>query len=136
MDGRAKKMMVVCSESGDDLETRLICDGWNIIRAYDALAAIANAQRESFDLTVLVSTGTEMDITETLFNLRDIRRSMPIVVVTDTRDDKANFPLQDLVPLSHTKILPRCAINGFISSLRETNLSHKMVATGAFDVVE
>ena len=132
MDGRAKKMMVVCSESGDDLETRLICDGWNIIRAYDALAAIANAQRESFDLTVLVSTGTEMDITETLFNLRDIRRSMPIVVVTDTRDDEANFSLQDLVPLSHTKFLPRCAINGFISSLRETNLSHKIVSTGAF----
>ena len=132
MDGRAKKMMVVCSESGDDLETRLICDGWNIIRAYDALAAIANAQRESFDLTVLISTGKEIDITETLFNLRDIRRSMPIVVVTDSRDDEANFPLQDLVPLAHTKILPRCAIDGFIRSLRETNLRHKMVSTGAF----
>ncbi len=86
MDQRPKKMMVVCSDFHDDLESHLVWEGWNVIWVYDAKTAIAKARRERFNLTVLISTGKEMDVTETLLNLRDIRRSMPIVVVAEAGD--------------------------------------------------
>ena len=83
---KTTKMMIVCSEVNDDLESQLVCDGWVVIWASDAKAAIAKVRRERFDLAVLISTGNEMDVTETLFNLRDIRSSMPIVVVQQSND--------------------------------------------------
>jgi DNA-binding response OmpR family regulator len=81
MKRKTRKVMVVCSDLSDALKAHLNCDGWLIIWAYDAKTAIAKVRRERFDLAALISTGQEMDITETLFNLRDIRQSMPIAVV-------------------------------------------------------
>ena len=78
--------MIVCSDLSDAVKAHLDCDSWLMIWAYDAKAAIAKVRRERFDLAVLISTGQEMDITETLFNLRDIRHSMPIAVVQSTGD--------------------------------------------------
>jgi DNA-binding response OmpR family regulator len=84
MKRKTRKVMVVCSDLSDALKAHLNCDGWLIIWAYDAKTAIAKVRRERFDLAALISTGQEMDITETLFNLRDIRQSMPIAVVQPT----------------------------------------------------
>ena len=121
MDQRQKKMMVVCSDFRDDLESQLVWEGWNVVWAYDAKTAIAKARRERFNLTVLISTGKEMDVTETLLNLRDIRRSMPIVVVAETGDGNEDLARQEFVPLSNTKVLPLSAIDSFVTSLRETS---------------
>ena len=44
--------------------------------------AIFRAQRAIFDMAVLVSTGKSMDMAETVFNLRDARPAMPILVMT------------------------------------------------------
>ena len=86
MKRKTGKVMVVCSDLSDAVKAHLDCDSWLMIWAYDAKAAIAKVRRERFDLAVLISTGQEMDITETLFNLRDIRQSMPIAVVQTTGD--------------------------------------------------
>ena len=86
MKRKTRKVMVVCSDLSDSLKAHLDCDGWLVIWAYDAKSAITKVRRERFDLAVLISTGQEMDITETLFNLRDIRQSMPIAVVQPTSD--------------------------------------------------
>ena len=86
MKRKTGKVMVVCSDLSDSVKAQLDCDSWLMILAYDAKTAIAKARRERFDLAVLISTGQEMDITETLFNLRDIRQSMPIAVVQSTDD--------------------------------------------------
>ena len=131
MDQKQKKMMVVCSDFHDDLESHLVWEGWNVIRVYDAKTAIAKARREKFHLTVLISTGKEMDVTETLLNLRDIRRSMPIVVVTETGDGNEDLAGQEFVPLSNTKVLPLSAIDSFVASLSETSMSSKTGLAGS-----
>lgn len=81
MKRNTRKVLVVCSDLGRAPNTHLDCIGWLVTWARDATAAIAKVRHERFDLAALVSTGPEMDITETLFNLRDIRQSMPIAVV-------------------------------------------------------
>ena len=80
------KVLIVCSEVSAAVKTQLDCHGWLANWARDAKTAIAKVRRESFDLAVLISTGPEMDVTETLFNLRDLRQSLPIVVVQRSRD--------------------------------------------------
>ena len=86
MKRKTRKVMVVCSDLSDAVKAHLDCDSWLVIWARDAKTAIAKVRIERFDLAVLISTGPEMDITETLFNLRDIRQSMPIAFVQHTSD--------------------------------------------------
>lgn len=73
--------MIVGSEVSEQLETQLVGDGWEVLWVYDATSAIATVRRERFDLVVLISTGKEMDVMETFFNLADIRKTLPVVFV-------------------------------------------------------
>ena len=125
MDRSPMKMLVVCSDLYGDLKSRLVWRDWKVIWVRDAKAAIAKVRRERFNLTLLISTGAEMDITETLLNLRDIRRSMPIVVVSKGGGEEFLAAAEESVPLSNTKVLPLNAINKFVSSLTETSVGHK-----------
>ena len=84
--------MVVCADVSDSVKAHLDCDSWYVNWVDDARAAIAKVRRERFDLAVLISTGNEMDMTETLFNLRDIRQSMPIAVVQPSVDNEDTVP--------------------------------------------
>ena len=81
MKRQTHKVLIVCSQASAAVKTQLDCHGWRANWARDAKTAIAKVRRESFDLAVLISTGAEMDVTETLFNLRDLRQSLPIAVV-------------------------------------------------------
>jgi DNA-binding NtrC family response regulator len=119
------KMMIVCSDRVDDLKSNLVWRDWKVIWVRDAKTAIAKVRRERIHLAVLISTGAEMDVTETLLNLRDIRRSMPIVVVSQTGDDNEHLARQQFVPLSNTKVLPLSAIDSFVSSLTEASVRRK-----------
>jgi DNA-binding NtrC family response regulator len=73
--------MIVGSEVNEQLETYLVGDGWDVLWVCDARSAIARVRRERFDLVVLISTGKEMDVMETYFNLADIRKTLLVVFV-------------------------------------------------------
>jgi DNA-binding NtrC family response regulator len=82
---RRSKTLLVCRAKRDDVEQRLKSAGCAIIKVNDGVTAVARVRREMFDVAVLVSTGKAMDLVETVFNLKDIRGSMPIIVLCDSR---------------------------------------------------
>jgi hypothetical protein len=83
---KSRKVMIVCSELCKELQSRLDFDGWTVLRVYEAQTALARVRRERIDLAILISTGAEMGIMETFFNLRDICRSLPVIAVRREKD--------------------------------------------------
>jgi DNA-binding response OmpR family regulator len=114
--------MVVSAEACDDVETCLVSSGWEAVKASDGVAAVVRAHREHFDLAVLISTGEDMDIMETLLNLRDTQKSLPLLVVTSpcgfTDGETANETYERAVP--NTKVLSMEELGGFIKSLKDS----------------
>jgi len=116
---KQKKMMVVCSDL-HNLETHPICEDWKITWAGDANAAMAKGRREHFDLAVLISTGSEMDLTETFLNLNDIRQSMPIAVMVKDADDN-NSAFKPSFLLINAKVLSVKDFGPFLEALSDKN---------------
>lgn len=73
--------MLVCSGSCEEVQKCLLATGCAIIKINSGEDAIFQAQRGTFNMAVLVSTGNSMDVAETVLNLRDARPAMPIVII-------------------------------------------------------
>jgi hypothetical protein len=80
---RSLKIMLVRSKPIDEVEQYLLATGGEVVTLDDGESAINEAQHARFDMAVLVSTGKGMDLAETVFNLRDVSPSMPIVIIAD-----------------------------------------------------
>jgi hypothetical protein len=129
----SKRILFVCSGRSDEIETRLQAAGCVVTKAGDGRSAVASSRRYPFDAAVLLSTGSEMDITETALNLRDVSPLMPIVVVTGPwmahRKPSFTSRIAELIPktitvqieelanyLTHT-VTPRTPISHLLEQL-------------------
>lgn len=80
---RLGKTLLVCSRRCAEVESQLAHVGCRLKRVRDGNKALRTIRHETFDTAILLSTGKQMDLVETILNLRDIRPSMPVIVLID-----------------------------------------------------
>jgi DNA-binding response OmpR family regulator len=86
-----EKTLLVASNACEEIETCLSASGRAVTKVGDGSSAVQKVRKESFDSVVLVSTGKEMDLVETVFNLRDLSAAMEIIMVADRADTSGNL---------------------------------------------
>jgi DNA-binding response OmpR family regulator len=92
--GLSEKTLLVSSKACEEIEKCLSASGRAVTKVGDGSAAVQKVRKECFDAVVLVSTGKEMDLVETVFNLRDISAGMKIIMVVDWADTSGNVMLR------------------------------------------
>lgn len=100
--------MLIGVDARQILQRRFQLAGCQVVKVSDNQSALFQARQESFDLAVLVSKGSLTNTAETIFNLRDVRASMEIIVLVE-RLAKSNRFLRQLLqhPIKGTYILTR-----------------------------
>jgi DNA-binding NarL/FixJ family response regulator len=117
---RFHKTLLVCSESCDAVEKCLAGAGCVVTKVGDGDRAVDKMRREMFDTAVVVSTGQKMDLAETVFNLRDIRSSMEIVIVTDCADASGSVIRKIAVAVPNTITLNLHGLQVLLDASRDT----------------
>jgi len=116
------KTLLVSSEAGGPVATSLTAAGRLFTRVRDGAEALRRVHDEQFDLVVVVSTGKEMDLVETVLNLRDIRPSVPLIALSDPADPARDPAIENILSLA----IPEVAIltvEQFQNGLKSTERS-------------
>jgi PleD family two-component response regulator len=118
---RFHKTLLVCAESCDAVEKCLTSAGCAVTKVCGGDRAVRQMRREIFDTAVVVSTGQEMDLAETVFNLRDIRSSMEIVIVTDSADARGSVIRKIAVTVPKIITLNLHGLEVLLEALKDTS---------------
>jgi len=92
--------MVIGSEIPQSLNAIFRAATSRVTHIPDGKMAVSRAKHEMFDAAILISTGEEMDLAETVFNLRDICDSMKLIILSDQANSiKSAVPKKTLAGL-------------------------------------
>ena len=108
-NSRVGRIMLVGSDRNRILETRFKAAGYQVVTANDIKSAVDHARHESFDTAVLVSHGSLVNVAEMIFNLRDLNKSIEIIILVSGVKRHANRLFRQLVehPIEGTRIVTR-----------------------------
>jgi hypothetical protein len=108
-DSRVAKIMLVGSDHKQILEKRFRTAGYQVVTVSDDKAAIDHMRHESFETAVLVSRGSLLNLTETIFNLQDLNGSVEIIILVAPLGKHSNRFLRQLMvhPIERTRIMTR-----------------------------
>ena len=114
------KMILVGTDQSQILERRFKAAGYEVLTVTDSMAAIDHVRREILNTAVLISTGRLVNIAETVFNLRDLNRSMEIVIVINRLGGRSSRLLRPLLehPIGHTRVLTRRQLQRELSAYK------------------
>ena len=103
------KIMLVGADHKQILEKRLQSAGCRVVKVKDGETAVDFVRHERFDAALLISTGSMISVAETIFNLRDLNRSMEIIVLVDSRVKDSDRFLRQFSehPIAGTRFLTR-----------------------------
>lgn len=103
------KMILVGLDYSQILERRFKAAGYEVLTVTDGLTAIEYARHAQLDTAVLLSTGSLVNAAETAFNLRDLNRSMEIIILLNRSGPRSSRFLRPLLehPIERTRILTR-----------------------------
>ena len=107
--GIGNKVMLVGIDSKQVLERGLQAAGCQVIKVTDEEAVLERVRHEIFDKAVMVLTGPLIDTAEMLFSLRDLIRSVEIIILVDRPGKHTNRLLRQLLlhPIAGTQIMTR-----------------------------
>lgn len=116
-----EKTLLVCSGSCDVVERCLAHAGCTVVKVKDGEEAVSQTMRHVFDAAVLVSTGPKMDLAETAFNLRDIRGTMDILIITGFEQGAQSVVAGEMLARSdpNTKALTVKQLQDLVGSLKK-----------------
>lgn len=114
---RHGKVLLVCAEGCDEVKNRLEEFGCEVVEVDGGKGAVSRAMRETFDVGVLVSTGKEMDVAETVLNLRDICGWMQIVIVADRAGTKKSVVSNLVQVVPNTEALTMESLEHLLDSV-------------------
>ena len=126
-DGRNRgKMILVGTDRSQILERRFKAAGYEVLTVRDSMTAIEHARREIWDTAVLVSTGRPVNIAEAVFNLRDLNRSMEIIILINRLGERSSRLLRPLLdhPIGRTGVMTRRQLQRELSAMQQTNAVH------------
>jgi DNA-binding NtrC family response regulator len=91
------KTLLVCSRRCEEVESQLANLGCRLTKVPDGSKALGVIRHKTFDTAILLSTGEQMDLVETILNLRDIKPSMPVIVLLDPASSDPNAAAQAII---------------------------------------
>ena len=118
---RLQKIILIGSNIPRPLGEMLLESGSRGRRISTGKSAVSHAHREMFDAAIIVSTGEEMDVAETIFNLRDINSTMQFILLSD----RANASQLEIPNGSLERTLPNTKVMTLKELRRYLDLQQK-----------
>ncbi|HSE85464.1 MAG TPA: hypothetical protein VLJ79_04515 [Candidatus Binatia bacterium] len=112
-----KKILLVCSPECNRVEEHLLHAGYWVTKVGEGAAAIERAKHELPNTAVLISTGKEMDLAETVLNLRDVNPGVEIIIIANLDDagEKAAQTAAIVQALPETAVLTVSELDRYLA---------------------